>query len=76
MANVFQPVTQSLFGPIGSYNVREALRDAANREFFANLRAGRASPVASPLVPTAPIPENVQRLTRKNGQTIIGRTQT
>ena len=48
MANVFQPVTQSLFGPIGSYNVREALRDAANREFFANLRAGRASPVASP----------------------------
>ena len=65
MANVFQPVTQSLFGPIGSYNVREALRDAANREFFANLRAGRASPVASPLVPTAPIPENVQRFTRK-----------
>lgn len=65
MANGFQPVTQSLFGPIGSYNVREALRDAANREFFANLRAGRASPVAPPLVPIAPIPENVQRFTRK-----------
>ena len=65
MANVFQPVTQSLFGPIGSYDVREALRDAANREFFANLRAGRASPLAPPLVPIAPIPENVQRFTRK-----------